>query len=95
LSSSYPNRYYRLSGHLSSVLPPPTVVSMNQSGALVALTWNAAAGQKYQIQYAWAAYPNNWMNLGNAVTASGPTATATEVVDPKLQWFYRVVLAHH
>jgi len=49
------------------------------------------AGQTYQVQYTASLAQPTWNNLGGAITASSSIMTASDVVGPDSQRFYRVV----
>ena len=58
-------------------------------GGVVQLTWDAVPGQTYHLQYA--TLPGgSWNNLGNTITATNSTATATDVMGGNTARYYRV-----
>ncbi|MGA2662936.1 MAG: hypothetical protein ABSH34_36110 [Verrucomicrobiota bacterium] len=59
----------------------------------MSLTWTREAGGTYQLQYTSDLSSGNWTDLGNAVTATGSTLTATDSVTNGARRFYRVVLS--
>jgi uncharacterized repeat protein (TIGR03803 family) len=62
-------------------------------GGSILLTWSAAAGQIYQLQYKTDLSSTNWINLGGPVTAAGSAMTVSDTIIPGAgQRFYRVVL---
>jgi hypothetical protein len=65
-----------------SVLPIPTPVfqPVTLSGSSILLTWNSLVGLAYQVQYKTDLNQTTWTNLGNPVTATGATSTATDVL---------------
>lgn len=73
-------------------ITPPTIEMAAQTGSIVTLTWGATAGQSYQVQYCTDLTLTNWMNLGTPIIATEARATASDVVGPDPQRFYRVVL---
>jgi hypothetical protein len=56
------------------------------------LWWNALPGKTYRVQYASDLPASSWSDLGNDVTASSSTASATDSVGSTRQRFYRIVL---
>jgi hypothetical protein len=69
---------------------------VKQDGGILALTWNAAPGQRYQVQY-MTGYNSNlmgsgWQNLGDLVTAGSNSVTVPVDAGTDSQRFYRVVL---
>ena len=79
---------YRLSVPL-----PLAFQKIVQTGSSINLTWSAAAGQIYQLQYKTDLSSTDWINLGGPVTASSSTMTVSDTIVPGSgQRFYRVVL---
>jgi uncharacterized repeat protein (TIGR03803 family) len=75
-----------------SILPsPPVIRSVSNSNGTLTLTWSALAGRNYQLQYATNLPSLGWSNLGNVITATNATATASDVIAGKAR-FYRVEL---
>jgi len=85
--------YFGLDGVSVTLIPSPIFQSAATAGGSIALTWGAATGASYQLQYTTSLNPANWINLGTPITASnGAIATSDDQpTDP--QRFYRVVLA--
>ena len=75
-----------------TVVPPPVFLTAGQSNCTLTLTWSAAAGQKYRLQYKSSLTATNWTNLGSAITAADSVLAASDVVCTNSQRFYRVVL---
>jgi hypothetical protein len=48
----------------------------------------------YQVQYKTNLLQTNWINLGNAITATNVTATATNLIGSDPQRFYRLQLLY-
>lgn len=57
----------------------------------VRLTWNAVSNLTYRVQYSSAPAGSPWNNLGNAITATGTTATATVAMGNDVARCYRVI----
>jgi uncharacterized repeat protein (TIGR03803 family) len=75
-----------------SVLFPPVFQNVTQTNGLVTLTWSAVGGVKYQPQYKTNATGTNWINLGNAITATSAQASVSDSITTDPQRFYRIVL---
>ena len=65
---------------------------MTISTGALRLSWTAAAGQNYQVQFSPDLFSANWSNWGNTITATNGEVTVAESVVPTQQQFYRVVL---
>ncbi len=74
-------------------VPPPVIEAISVSNGTVTLTWSAVAGQKYRVQFNADLSSTNWSDLPPDITASGPTASATDPNTSEAQRFYRVQLA--
>jgi hypothetical protein len=77
---------------VTSAPPTQLSVAMTEDGGTLSLTWNAIVGQTYQLQYTTNLAPANWLNLGDTVTATNDTMTASEAIGQNPQRFYRLVL---
>jgi uncharacterized repeat protein (TIGR03803 family) len=71
---------------------PPVFQSVSKTAGTVNLTWSAAAGQTYQLQYSTNLAPADWNNLGGAVVATNGTMTASDSAGTDSQRCYRVTL---
>ena len=60
-------------------------------GGNVSLTWTASNGQTYHVQYRDKLTGGTWINLGGPITASGPTASASDTVGTNREHYYRIV----
>jgi uncharacterized repeat protein (TIGR03803 family) len=76
-----------------SIVAPPALQLAAQTGGTFMLTWNATAGQAYQVQYKADMNQTNWLNLGTLITATNATASASDAIGPNPQRFYRVMLS--
>ena len=75
-----------------SVAPAqPVFQSLIQTGNTLTLTWSAAIGHAYQLQYTTSLSAPNWINL-SSVTATNSTATASDTINGSSGRFYRLVL---
>src|SRR6266567_3710321 len=79
-------------GALLTVVSPPVFQTVAKSNNTVRLTWSAATGQRYQLQYKPNLSALNWTNLNNAVTATNGAVAVSDVIGSNSQRFYRVVL---
>lgn len=79
---------------LRLTVPPPVFEQVTATGNSLALTWRSVAGEMYQIQFRTNLNQTDWLDLGNAVTATNSTAMMLDSVGPDPQRFYRAVLLH-
>jgi uncharacterized repeat protein (TIGR03803 family) len=80
------------SGALLTVLFPPSFQTATKSNNSLVLSWSAAQGQKYQLQYKTNLNSTNWFNLGGQITAGGGTVSTSDLLGSNSQRFYRVIL---
>jgi len=80
------------SGALLTVLFPPSFQTITKSNNSLMLSWSAAQGQKYQLQYQTNLNSTNWFNLGSQITASSGTISASDLIASNSQRFYRAIL---
>jgi len=73
-------------------VPLPAFQSVTQTNGQILLTWSAAPGQTFQLQYNSDLASATWTNLGNPVTATNGTMSATDTPGPDQHRFYRVIL---
>jgi lysophospholipase L1-like esterase len=74
------------------VVPAPQIGSVLVSNAVISLTWNSLAGQKYRLQYKQDLSDPVWQDIPPDVIATGNTLTATNALGGSPQGFYRVFL---
>jgi len=86
-----------VSGAITSVVAFLTVgqpgevrLSIAVSNGLANLRWSAVSGRSYQVEYKADLPLPTWSNLLPAIVASGPSASATDVVGTRLRRFYRI-----
>lgn len=74
-----------------TVLDAPVLLSpaMLTNGQFV-ITWIAAQGINYQLQYKTNLNQTNWINIGTTVTASNTVLSVTNAIGSDNQRFYRV-----
>jgi hypothetical protein len=79
-----------------SVIPIPATLfqPVTETNGTLNFTWNALTGLVYQVQYKTNLLQTNWINLGNAITATNVTATATNLIGSDPQRFYRLQLLY-
>ena len=75
-----------------TAIPGPAFQSATRTNGNIFLSWSAWPGLAYQVQSTTNLTSPNWINLGNAITATNGTLAASGPVDPDPQRFYRVVL---
>jgi hypothetical protein len=78
-------------GAALAVIPvQPVSIKMSQTGGIFRFTWNAVSNSTYQLQFVTDLTATNWLDLGNPITASGDSASASDALIPGMQRFYRV-----
>jgi subtilase family serine protease len=75
-----------------TVIAPPVIQTVQQSGGSFAFTWSSTGGQLYQIQTETNLAQPNWTNFGSAFTATNSTMTTSESIGTNTQQFYRIIL---
>jgi hypothetical protein len=70
----------------------PEITSITMDNGLVTITWNAIAGREYKLQYKDNMTDAVWTEMITTVLATGPTASAENLVGNLPQRFYRVRL---
>ena len=78
-------------GTVFRLVIPPGTPSVNTTGGIFNIKWNAVPGQTYQVQYSTDLSKTNWMSLISAITPTNSTAAAIDSVGPDSQRFYRIV----
>jgi uncharacterized repeat protein (TIGR03803 family) len=79
-------------GATLTLVSAPVFQSITRTGNIMRVTWSAAAGLTYQLQFKTDLTSATWTNLGGLRTASGPTVTVSDAVGANVQRFYRVLL---
>lgn len=77
---------------LSVIVPPPSFLTVEGTGATLTLTWSATVGQIYQMLYKTNLDQTIWNNLNNSLTATNPIMTTFDAIGPDRQRFYRILL---
>jgi hypothetical protein len=71
---------------------PPSIISIGRTNGVITITWSSVASMTYRVQYTGNLNNPNWTDLPPDVTATGPTASKTDVIGNTPQRFYRVML---
>jgi hypothetical protein len=75
------------------VVEAPRFVGLTVSeDRTVHLVWQTIVGKKYRVQHTTDPASGPWLDLGADITATGPTAMATDAMGTNQQRFYRVRL---
>jgi len=72
-----------------AALIPPIILSARITNGTLALTWQSISNHQYRVQYRSSLFGTNWTNLPGDVTATGATASKTDV--PVGTRFYRLI----
>lgn len=70
----------------------PVFQSVTASKGSINLTWSAAPGTSYQLQYSTNLIQNVWLNLGSQTNATGSNVTVTDTSPSDRQRFYRIAV---
>ena len=73
-------------------VPSPTISSIVSSNGVVTITWNSVIGGVYRVQSIDSLNGANWNDLVPDVTATGITASQTNLVTGVAQRFYRIMV---
>jgi hypothetical protein len=84
-------RYYRVALVPTGVVRP-LINSIRPTNGGVTIIWNSVLNQVYRLQYKDSLSAAYWTNAGPDVTATGPTAAATDAASKPARRFYRVLL---
>ncbi|MGA2246906.1 MAG: immunoglobulin domain-containing protein [Verrucomicrobiota bacterium] len=84
------NGHKTILASFAEAMPPPSFLSANQTSSGISMTWSAAAGRWYQLQYTTDLATGAWTNLGGIVAATSPTLNVTDPFPSDTQRFYRV-----
>jgi uncharacterized repeat protein (TIGR03803 family) len=75
-----------------TVVYPPVFLSAIRTNCTLSLTWSAAVGQRYRLQYKTNVTSTTWISLGTTTTATGTAMTGSDSICTNAQKVYRVVL---
>ena len=76
--ASNPNDGFGLDDITLTPVPAPSFQSVALSPGGTLLSWSAQAGLGYQLQYTPTLASGAWLNLGDVITATNETVTATD-----------------
>jgi len=79
-------------GELTVAWPPSRIKSVQMTDGVITIRWLSVAGQRYRVQYKNSLGEEQWNDLPPDVTATGPTASKTDIVGSLPQRFYRIML---
>jgi hypothetical protein len=80
-------------GSAGKCVTPVYIISINKTGNNLSLTWLAQRGLKYHVQFTGNLSSGLWTDVAGDVTATGSTASKTDVLPANApQRFYRVML---
>ena len=89
------NSYFGIDDVSAVVLPPVQFQAATVAGNTLTLTWLAAVGATYQVQYTTNLGPPTWQNLGSSIIAASRylSVSDTNALPAAQQRFYRLVAA--
>jgi hypothetical protein len=70
----------------------PFLQPLTQTKGAFTLAWAAVPGERYQVQYKSDLTQTNWSNLGDPITATTTNTTASDLIGPDPQRFYRIIV---
>jgi uncharacterized repeat protein (TIGR01451 family) len=76
-----------------SLPPVPNLRSVTQTNGVVTIAWESRSGTTYTLQCKASVDEPIWVNIPGDVTATGDTASKTDILGPTPRRFYRVVIA--
>lgn len=79
-------------GTVFRIVIPPASQTATQSNGVATFTWSLIPGEQYQVQYGSDLISTNWVNLGDAKTATNTTVSVSDPIGSNPQRFYRVML---
>jgi hypothetical protein len=68
------------------------ILSIGSTNGISTVSWNSIAGQTYRLQFKTNLTDTSWQSATPDVTATAPTASATNGTAGVRQRFYRVLL---
>jgi subtilase family serine protease len=87
-------QFFNLDDVSLTLKPSPAFNLLSVNGNQVTLSWNAASGTVYQLQYTTNLVQPNWFDLGGRVTGADATVNAMMPIGPDPQRFYRFQILH-
>ena len=73
-------------------VPAPLLQSVIGADGTVTFTWNSVVNADYQLQYCTDLTQTNWTDLGSLITATNTVMSATDLIGPDPQRFYRLLV---
>jgi hypothetical protein len=70
----------------------PEITLLYCSNQVAVITWASSAGSRYRVQHVDNLTDTNWSDLQPDITATGPSAAATDAIGLLPQRFYRILL---
>lgn len=70
----------------------PGFQSVAHGTGTIGFTWISTVGRAYQLQYTTSLTQANWLNLGATITATDSTTSASDLIGPDRQRFYRLMV---
>jgi hypothetical protein len=77
---------------VTNVPSAPMILSIQVIDGASVITWSTTPGRTYQVEGKTNVADSNWISLPPPVTATGSTASATNLINGASQQCYRVVL---
>ena len=95
LGAENDNNYFGVDDVSVTPIPAVTFQKATTQAKNFVLTWTAAAGLVYQVQYKTNLLQTNWLDLGPAISATNRTLSVSDpnALQASPQRFYRVVAA--
>ena len=75
----------------ANIMVPLHITDLSFYGGVVTVSWSAIPSRAYQVEYKDDLDDPTWKPLGNELSASGDTASATDFVPSASHRFYRIV----
>jgi hypothetical protein len=85
-----PKRFYRV--RLGTSMPAPVIQSLSVSNGIATVTWSAAEGYGYRLQYKSNLTDAAWTDVLGDVSATGPMASKSDSVNGVSRKFYQVLM---
>ena len=88
------NSYYFMTSwtpRAANIVVPLQIIDVSVNGGFVTITWNSVPTRAYQVEFKNDLDAAAWTPLGNEVSASSDTSSATDFAPSASHRFYRVV----
>ncbi len=73
-------------------LAPPQIQAVKLIGGTINISWSAALGENFQVQYTTNLTQATWTPLGDAIVATNSSMTISEPIGADSQQYYRLLL---